>query len=744
MDPLDEGIPITISAVPPELFLIVCHHLDIISLPTLLHVCHDWRDAILSLLSISPSNSLIRTHVRSAEAEFESIAPDWDRAEITPQSVVPSNVAPDGTVSATSTIYTRCSEHLDRNACQRFQDAVKGIATQVFGFKTIHALVWSAPRDRHIYDPVELINFIKFNMQQFNDHIVVFCLDWLNQSVNTIAFHASALVIHKEITLLYHWACQQGLVNVLRWIDQNMIIKLAQVILPNVYDTRMARARSINYEIRSEPIHCDIFGASSTTDNLAQSCFTRAVRHNRAHAIRYLLSGLSATEKQLMFSERGDCSGSSLMHACNSNSTRSVMALLYFGASVPINAPTTSIDTPTEEESGSRENNIGVLDLLRIAMWRRSLIMTKQLMDALVRQVGIKKCLEMLNNRQEVSLTESAILIDDVRHLEFYHRMGVEISSCTGESLLMRATSGGYYDVVNFMLSILKWSPNDPRHMHANNASPLFVAIRTYGRLYKMVAKAIPIHTNNDIRRNVQSNLVTLLLQYGANPNHHTSYALDRHTAPIHMAAKYGIAYSAQALLNHPQTDILARDDRGWTALHYAAKRGHFIVCQQLMTTDVDRQKQSSLRLSTATKPEPTTTALVPQNAMTNSTLMESPTTLINAVTLQGETALFLACQKGHGEIVSLLLRHGASPNLRQETTGFSPLQVAVICGHILIVKQLLTDPEVNLDFSTAFPQKVVQRKQEYYCLHKHNMCLRMVEAERVKRTSMPNISVPQ
>ncbi|MDM8335571.1 ankyrin repeat domain-containing protein [Wolbachia pipientis] len=56
------------------------------------------------------------------------------------------------------------------------------------------------------------------------------------------------------------------------------------------------------------------------------------------------------------------------------------------------------------------------------------------------------------------------------------------------------------------------------------------------------------------------------------------------------------------------------------------------------------------------------------------------------------------ACSRGHGNIVELLLKHGADPNARDEH-GESLLHKALSCGHDDIVKRPLengADPNIK------------------------------------------------
>lgn len=61
-----------------------------------------------------------------------------------------------------------------------------------------------------------------------------------------------------------------------------------------------------------------------------------------------------------------------------------------------------------------------------------------------------------------------------------------------------------------------------------------------------------------------------------------------------------------------------------------------------------------------------------------------------NAANSYGGTALSFAADKGHAEVVKLLLEHGANPNVRDTFYEQSPLGWAVDRGHAEVVRALL------------------------------------------------------
>ncbi len=70
----------------------------------------------------------------------------------------------------------------------------------------------------------------------------------------------------------------------------------------------------------------------------------------------------------------------------------------------------------------------------------------------------------------------------------------------------------------------------------------------------------------------------------------------------------------------------------------------------------------------------------------------------VNATFRYGATALFPACDRGHEEIVRLLLVRGAEVNVRDTFYGASPLTWAASKGHAGIVRLLVENGAEDLD----------------------------------------------
>merc|ERR1711991_683531 len=86
----------------------------------------------------------------------------------------------------------------------------------------------------------------------------------------------------------------------------------------------------------------------------------------------------------------------------------------------------------------------------------------------------------------------------------------------------------------------------------------------------------------------------------------------------------------------------------GKTALHYAASEGLLDVCVALLEAGEEEGKKDQV---------------------------------VNAVAENGASPLHLAAQRGHADVLSLLLRHGGDPNTPMLYGGERPLHYAVLAG---------------------------------------------------------------
>ena len=65
---------------------------------------------------------------------------------------------------------------------------------------------------------------------------------------------------------------------------------------------------------------------------------------------------------------------------------------------------------------------------------------------------------------------------------------------------------------------------------------------------------------------------------------------------------------------------------------------------------------------------------------------------------VNGATALWMACQNGHGEVVRLLLASSGIDVNQADTTGRTPFSMACQLGHTPVVKRLLTVSGIDLN----------------------------------------------
>lgn len=158
--------------------------------------------------------------------------------------------------------------------------------------------------------------------------------------------------------------------------------------------------------------------------------------------------------------------------------------------------------------------------------------------------------------------------------------------------------------------------------------------------------------------------IVHLLLDHGATVNH----AANNGWTPLHIAASNGRPGTVQTLLDR-KADIHSKETRGWTPIFVAAFRGHFDVVHLLLTHNQQLQQQQQLLLQQQCNQS--TSNITFQHCTFNNNNID-----INAQDVYGQTLLMIACQRGHVDIVKLLLRHGAHVHVRDED-GLTALQIA-------------------------------------------------------------------
>ncbi len=141
-------------------------------------------------------------------------------------------------------------------------------------------------------------------------------------------------------------------------------------------------------------------------------------------------------------------------------------------------------------------------------------------------------------------------------------------------------------------------------------------------------------------------NIIEILLDSGAN-----IHAYDAKKAtPLHSAASGGYSDITRLLLDRGAV-IDEKDEHGWTPFHKAARNGHVSVVRELLESGADINAQGP-KGRTALH-----TAAFDNKEDIVSLLLAADETAINvwAKKNRGRTALDLAKEKGHSEVIALL-----------------------------------------------------------------------------------------
>ncbi|KAL3317691.1 Ankyrin-3 [Cichlidogyrus casuarinus] len=193
--------------------------------------------------------------------------------------------------------------------------------------------------------------------------------------------------------------------------------------------------------------------------------------------------------------------------------------------------------------------------------------------------------------------------------------------------------------------------------------------------------------------------MVKLLLTSGANPNAPTK---DAYTT-LHVASKRGLKEMLSTLLD-AGANVEAKNKRGFTALHIAAKHGQVSAMKMLMHysnvqkshCDVNAQGRNQLtplHLAVHYNQLEAVQFLLENRANPYCRLLIAqemdPSKIVNAESNLGFTALHLACQEGHEDMVSLLIQHKVDVKHHAQN-GLVPLHLAAEADKVVIAQMLI------------------------------------------------------
>lgn len=150
---------------------------------------------------------------------------------------------------------------------------------------------------------------------------------------------------------------------------------------------------------------------------------------------------------------------------------------------------------------------------------------------------------------------------------------------------------------------------------------------------------------------------VKFLLLNNANPN----LANARGSTPLHLATERHLKPLAELLLGRRSTNVNAKDEDQYTALHWAAQNGDEAITRLLL----DRGAA------------------------------------INEVDGQGRTPAHVACQHGQENVIRVLLSRGADVQIKGKD-NWTALHLAAWQGHLGIVKLLVKQAGANVNGQTT------------------------------------------
>ena len=137
---------------------------------------------------------------------------------------------------------------------------------------------------------------------------------------------------------------------------------------------------------------------------------------------------------------------------------------------------------------------------------------------------------------------------------------------------------------------------------------------------------------------------------------------------PLHHAITAKSWSIFEYLVRHG-ADVLARDHAGWSALHMAASVGE-VSMASILVSHAELQQQT-----------PTTSSISSTSSISlSSSVSPRAAHFVNLQNESGRTALHYASSKGHTEMVSLLIKHGANVEIK-DSLGTNSFASCCKCG---------------------------------------------------------------
>ncbi len=304
-------------------------------------------------------------------------------------------------------------------------------------------------------------------------------------------------------------------------------------------------------------------------------------------------------------------------------------------------------------------------------------------------------------SRRDAELFGACIKGDPGRFRQFirFGKVDVNMSDKLG-TLLCHAAYGGCTAITRELLSMPGIDVNLAQH---KGATPLYLAAQwRHVKVVELLLAARGINVNlatteaatplHVAAQKGHVEIVGLLLAaHGINVNPELP---EKNITPLHFALHLGHEKVAGLLLDAPGIEVDKPLKSGIAPIHYAARNNLPGIVEQLVRRGAD----ANLALPSGITP--LYYAADKGHLEVVRTLLQTPGIRVNQATGIRYLPLGIAAQRAHKDIVRLLLRKGADPNIKT-ATGLTPLHVACLFGHMAIVQMLLyfgadTDAEVK------------------------------------------------
>ncbi len=306
----------------------------------------------------------------------------------------------------------------------------------------------------------------------------------------------------------------------------------------------------------------------------------------------------------------------------------------------------------------------------------------------------------------------------DMVELLLKNGASLDIQNKRGTTALIAATLDGHSDVVRILLengANINIQDND-------GCTALIVASQdghaeTVEELLRHKDIDVNIKNKNGSTALVlaagwgHSKVVELLLE---RPDINVNLRSDQGVTALMSAANKGYTEVVKKLLKHKNIDVNIKDNNGLTALMIAALEGRTDVVNLLLKRDdvncqeiVRSQSARADSLRSLSNPqsirdkrvEVTPLMIASQEGRTETVeeLLRHEKIKVNTKNSEGSTALMIASQNGHADIIRLLLKKDADVNM-QDNDGFTALIYAVQNRHAEVVKELLNHEKIDVN----------------------------------------------